>query len=80
VKQSGFGRTHGRAGLMELVNHQHIHVNRIPFMPDVWWFNYSPEAGRLFRGMARRFTSGSILQATLMMPQMIRRLRDRGRR
>ena len=80
VKQSGFGRTHGRAGLMELVNHQHIHVNRLSFVPEVWWFNYTPEAGRLFRGMARRFTSGSILQATLMMPQMIRRLLDRGHR
>ncbi len=77
VKQSGFGRTHGRAGLMELVSHQHIHVNRISFMPDVWWFNYTPEAGRLFRGMARRFTSGSIVQASLMLPQMIRRLFER---
>ena len=80
VKQSGFGRTHGRAGLMELVNRQHIHVNWIPFMPDVWWFKYTPEAGRLFRGMARRFTSGSLPQASLMLPQMVRRLLDRGRR
>ncbi len=80
VKQSGFGRTHGRAGLMELVNRQHIHVNWIPFMPDVWWFKYTPEAGRLFRGMARRFTSGSLPQASLMLPQMVRRLLDRGSR
>src|SRR5882724_6152950 len=77
VKQSGFGRTHGRAGLMELVSRQHIHVNWISFMPDVWWFKYTPEAGRLFRGMARRFTSGSVPQASLMLPQMIRRLLDR---
>ena len=40
VKQSGLGRTHGRAGLLELVNAQHIHVNRVPFIPDLWWFNY----------------------------------------
>ena len=79
VKQSGFGRTHGRAGLMELVSHRHIHVNWLSFMPDVWWFNYTTEAGRLFRGMARRFTSGSLLQASLMLPQMIRRLLDRRR-
>jgi len=77
VKQSGFGRTHGRAGLMELVSHQHIHVNWISFMPDVWWFKYTPEAGRLFRGLARRFTSGSILQGALLLPQMIKRLFER---
>src|SRR5713101_5199708 len=79
VKQSGYGRTHGRAGLMELVNHQHIHVNRISFIPDVWWFNYTPEAGLLFRGLARRFTSGSVVQASLLLPQMIRRLLERRR-
>ena len=29
VKDSGYGRTHGRMGLLELVIPQHIHVNRI---------------------------------------------------
>jgi succinate-semialdehyde dehydrogenase/glutarate-semialdehyde dehydrogenase len=77
VKQSGFGRTHGRAGLLELVNQQHIHVNRFASIPDVWWFNYTPSAGKLFRGLARRFASGSILQTLLVTPQMIRRWRER---
>jgi len=77
VKQSGFGRTHGRAGLLELVNAQHIHVNHLWFVPDLWWFNYTPPAGRLFRGFARRFASGSILQASLLLPQMIRRWLER---
>ena len=76
VKQSGYGRTHGRAGLLELVNAQHIHVNHFPSVPDVWWFNYTPSAGKLFRGLARRFASGSILQTLLMAPQMIRRWRE----
>jgi len=74
VKQSGFGRTHGRAGLLELVSARQIHVNRLSFIPDLWWFNYTPEAGRLFRGFARRFASGSVLQTMLLLPQMIRRL------
>ena len=77
VKQSGIGRTHGRAGLLELVNAQHIHVNRLPFIPDLWWFNYNEDAGRLFRGFARRFASGSIFQSALLLPQMIRRWRER---
>lgn len=79
VKQSGFGRTHGRAGLLELVNAQHIHVNHFWFIPDLWWFNYTPQAGRLFRGFARRFAAGSILQASLLLPQMIRRWLERRR-
>lgn len=77
VKQSGIGRTHGRAGLLELVNAQHIHVNRFPFIPDLWWFNYSEGAGDLFRGFARRFSSGSIFQTALLLPRMIRRWRER---
>ncbi len=76
VKQSGLGRTHGRAGLMELVNAQHIHVNHLPFIPDLWWFNYTPDAGQLFRGFARKFASGSIFQSMLLLPQMIRRWFD----
>jgi succinate-semialdehyde dehydrogenase/glutarate-semialdehyde dehydrogenase len=77
VKQSGLGRTHGRAGLLELVSPRHIHVNRLSFVPDLWWFNYTPEAGRLFRGFARRFSSGSVFQTMLLLPQMIRRLTER---
>ena len=77
VKQSGFGRTHGRAGLLELVNQQHVHVNRFPFLPDAWWFNYTTDAGKLFRSLARRFASGSVIQATLVLPQLIRRWRER---
>jgi succinate-semialdehyde dehydrogenase/glutarate-semialdehyde dehydrogenase len=76
VKQSGLGRTHGLAGLLELVHTQHIHVNRLPFIPDLWWFNYDEDAGQLFRGFARRFSSGSILQTTLLLPRMIRRWRE----
>src|SRR5262249_2024256 len=75
VKQSGLGRTHGRAGLLELVHAQHIHVNRLPFIPDLWWFNYDEDAGKLFRGFSRWFASGSLVQTCLMLPQMVSRLR-----
>ena len=77
VKQSGFGHTHGRSGLMELVNQQHIHINHFAAVPDIWWFNYTSDAGKLFRGLARRFATGSVWQTLLMLPQMIRRLRER---
>jgi succinate-semialdehyde dehydrogenase/glutarate-semialdehyde dehydrogenase len=80
MKQSGLGRTHGRAGLLELVAAQHIHVNRITLLPDLWWFNYTEQAGALFRGLARRFTTGSVLPTSLLLPQMLRRWRERRRR
>jgi succinate-semialdehyde dehydrogenase/glutarate-semialdehyde dehydrogenase len=79
VKQSGLGRTHGRLGLLELVAPHHVHVNRLAFLQDVWWFNYTPGAARLFRSLARRFATGSLLQAALLSPQMLRRLRERKR-
>jgi succinate-semialdehyde dehydrogenase/glutarate-semialdehyde dehydrogenase len=77
VKQSGYGRTHGKLGLLELVSAQHIHVNRVPWLPDVWWFRYTKGAANLFRGFARRFTTGSVLNSSLLLPQIVRRLFER---
>ena len=77
VKQSGLGRTHGRLGLLEMVAPYHIHVNRLASMQDVWWFSYTPGAAALFRSLARRFASGSLLQTLLISPQMLARLRER---
>lgn len=79
VKLSGIGRTHGRAGLLELVSAQHIHVNRLARLHDLWWFGYTPRAAQLFRGFARRFTTGSVVQTSLLLPQMMRRFMERRR-
>lgn len=73
MKESGLGRTHGRLGLLELVQPQHIHVNRLSILRDFWWFNYTPRAAHLFRGFARRFATGNPLQTSLLLPSMIRR-------
>ncbi|HZI19526.1 MAG TPA: aldehyde dehydrogenase family protein [Pyrinomonadaceae bacterium] len=77
VKQSGLGRTHGRLGLLELVAPHHVHVNRLARLQDVWWFSYTPEGAALFRSLARRFATGSLLQTLLLSPQMLRRYRER---
>jgi succinate-semialdehyde dehydrogenase/glutarate-semialdehyde dehydrogenase len=77
VKQSGYGRTHGRLGLLEMVTPQHIHTNRMPWLPDVWWFRYSTQAANLFRGLARRFTTGSVLNSSLLLPKIISRWREK---
>src|SRR5215212_7421702 len=80
VKQSGLGRTHGRLGLLEMVAPYHVHVNRLAFLQDVWWFAYTPGAASLFRSLARRFATGSLLQTLLISPQMLRRYRERRKR
>ena len=77
VKQSGLGRTHGRLGLLELVAPQHVHINRLTRLKDMWWFDYSPRAARLFRGFAKRFATGNVLQTSLLLPQMLRRFSER---
>jgi succinate-semialdehyde dehydrogenase/glutarate-semialdehyde dehydrogenase len=74
VKESGYGRTHGRAGLLELVNPHHIHVNRFGWLPDLWWFRYDEKAGKLFRGLAKYFTTGSIIRTSRLLPDILRRL------
>lgn len=75
-KNSGRGRTHGREGLMELVQPQHIHVNRIAILPDAWWMPYSPNAVETFRGFAKYFASGSVLKTAKILPQLWRRIKE----
>jgi acyl-CoA reductase-like NAD-dependent aldehyde dehydrogenase len=74
MKQSGYGRTHGGLGLLELVAAQHIHVNALPGLADVWWFPYTKRAGELFRDFARRFTTGSLIRSAPLLPKILRRL------
>jgi len=75
-KNSGRGRTHGREGLMELVQPQHIHVNRFALLPDAWWMPYSATAVETFRGIATKFASGSLAKTTTLIPQLWKRIRE----
>jgi len=40
---SGWGRTHGRAGLQELVRTKYIDVDLLPRREKPWWFRYGRE-------------------------------------
>ncbi len=79
-KNSGRGRTHGIEGLMELVQPQHIHTNRISIVPNAWWMPYTPTAVETFRGFATKFASGSMLKAATIAPQLSKRIRELLRR
>jgi len=75
-KNSGRGRTHGKEGLMELVQPQHIHVNHLSILPDAWWMPYSSTAVATFRKMARTFASGSLIKTTMLLPQLAKRIKE----
>jgi len=75
-KNSGYGRTHGLEGLMELVQPQHIHVNHVSLLPDAWWLPYSPNAVETFRGFAKYFASGSVIKTVKLLPQLWKRITE----
>jgi acyl-CoA reductase-like NAD-dependent aldehyde dehydrogenase len=43
---SGWGRTHGKAGLLEMVRQKYIDVDRLPRREKPWWFRYGAELER----------------------------------
>jgi hypothetical protein len=61
---------------MELVQPQHIHVNRVALLPDAWWMPYSAEAVKTFRGFATKFATGSLRKTSTLMPQLAKRIRE----
>ncbi len=73
-KNSGRGRTHGTEGLMELVQPQHIHTNRIAMLPNAWWMPYTPTAVETFRKMTATFASGSIFKTATLLPRLFKRV------
>jgi succinate-semialdehyde dehydrogenase/glutarate-semialdehyde dehydrogenase len=40
---SGWGRTHGKVGLLEMVNVKYVDVDRLPGMEKPWWYRYGSE-------------------------------------
>jgi delta 1-pyrroline-5-carboxylate dehydrogenase len=40
---SGWGRTHSRLGLLEMVQVKYIDVDRLPRIAKSWWFGYTAE-------------------------------------
>jgi succinate-semialdehyde dehydrogenase/glutarate-semialdehyde dehydrogenase len=44
--QSGWGRTHGKAGFLEMVQPKYIDVDRMPRTEKPWWYRYGPDLER----------------------------------
>ncbi len=57
-KQSGFGRSHSRHGLLEFVMPLHVHTNTLS-RKDMWWYPYSLDFYDNFAALARNLTGGT---------------------
>ncbi len=74
LKQSGFGRTHGKIGLHELVHTLHIHENKISRFKDFWWFGYDGELYETLKFLSKNYT-GNIWQKCKAVLRILKELR-----
>ncbi|MGI9034455.1 MAG: hypothetical protein ACR2GD_00300, partial [Pyrinomonadaceae bacterium] len=75
-KNSGRGRTHGTEGLLELVQPQHIHINKLAVLPNAWWMPYGAESVETFKDFAKFFASGSLFQTAKLAPKLLKRIKE----
>jgi acyl-CoA reductase-like NAD-dependent aldehyde dehydrogenase len=61
---SGWGRTHGKAGVLEMVQQKYIDVDRLPGREKPWWYRYGPDLERAADAFLR-FEFGGGLVAKL---------------
>jgi acyl-CoA reductase-like NAD-dependent aldehyde dehydrogenase len=61
---SGWGRTHGKAGLLEMVQPKYIDVDRMPGTEKPWWYRYGSDLERAADAFVR-FEFGGGLVAKL---------------
>jgi acyl-CoA reductase-like NAD-dependent aldehyde dehydrogenase len=57
---SGWGRTHGKAGLLEMVQMKYIDVDRLPRSEKPWWYRYGPDLEQAAEAFLRFEFSGGI--------------------
>ncbi len=63
-RDSGWGRSHSRLGLLEMAQVKYVDQDRLPRVPKSWWFSYTAELA----------ASASALIETLFAPTMSQRL------
>jgi succinate-semialdehyde dehydrogenase/glutarate-semialdehyde dehydrogenase len=75
VKQSGVGRSHGIAGMREMVRSRYLDVDLAPRMKKVWWYPYSGNwsAMSAFTEMLHGRGLGRLMAAVRSIPLMLRR-------
>jgi acyl-CoA reductase-like NAD-dependent aldehyde dehydrogenase len=72
VKQSGIGRTHGRAGLEECVRTKATVADRFASWRQAWWFGYSSAHAEGIDAYVRVAHSHSVLEKLMALPAFIK--------
>jgi len=57
---SGWGRTHGKAGLLEMVQMKYVDVDGLPRSEKPWWYRYGPDLERAADAFLQFEFSGGI--------------------
>jgi succinate-semialdehyde dehydrogenase/glutarate-semialdehyde dehydrogenase len=57
---SGWGRTHGNAGLLEMVQTKYVVLDRLPRHEKPWWYRYGPDLNRAADAFLQFEFSGGI--------------------
>lgn len=57
---SGWGRTHGRAGILEMVQTKYIDVDSLPHTEKPWWYRYGGELEKAAHAFLRFEFSGGV--------------------
>jgi acyl-CoA reductase-like NAD-dependent aldehyde dehydrogenase len=72
LKESGFGRTHSEAGLLEFVHLRHIHLPRtsLSVFKSPWWYPYTPYQYLSFRSLVELYRR-SWLKKAVSAPNFI---------
>lgn len=66
LKSSGFGRTHSRFGLQELVSIHHTHTNKL-LRKDAWWYGYDIDLYGKFFSLAGGLSGGLAQKARAIL-------------
>lgn len=72
VKQSGIGRTHGKAGLEECVRTKATVIDRFTSWRQAWWFGYSPAHDAGIDAYVRVAHSHSVLEKIRALPTFVK--------
>ncbi len=59
---SGWGRTHGKAGLLEMVQTKYIDVDRLPGREKPWWYRYGADLERAADAFLKFEFSGGLAE------------------
>jgi len=68
AKASGYGRTHGREGLMEMTRSKYVDVESMTFIRRPWWFSYNQKLLQQLNRFAECQFSRSLLSRLRGVP------------